>query len=237
MGEENPYAVGSMLAESPIADTGLATSANLEFVGLRVRCRTGAVLPAICVITGRTDNLVMLNRRLTTQWQIPIWGPTLFATLAFADFSTSPSIVIPSPLLVLLGIVCMVWALIQRFIVPRFVRACEVRYFICRDQLRKRRWIGVSALAGVIVFWNISPFIYVTSGKFESLLITGLLYATSLSIADRAFTGPVRLVLHGRHSRDLLEGFGVPFMAATQNAEYQAELDRQPAQDVSCNDS
>ena len=218
MRDENPYAVSTELQDWRAEANHLPPSDNLAFVGRRVRCRSGDVLPAICVVTGSVDDLVMVSRRLTTQWQIQIWGPTMFAALAASNSLSNPGPVLPSPLMLVTGVCCLLWALIQRFIVPFFCRACVVRYFIRRDQMRNRRVVGIAAIVGSVVLWNIIPFLRVMSGNSESIIVLGVLFATSLSISDRAFRGPIRLVLHGRRSRHLLEGFGEPFKKAIEEA-------------------
>lgn len=212
MNDQNPYSVGTAVVGSPPPERRLVTSENLEYAGKRVRCWSPAVLPRICVLTGTTDDLVMLTRRLTRQGQIHIWGPATFAPFCLVGLWAEVGSGTRSPVLGLIEVSFLLWPPIQRFVVPLFVRSCSVTYFIQRDQLRRRHWIGTLALAAPFLFGMMSLLLFALIGRSETGLLLGLLFAISLSVADRAFTGPVRLALAGRRGRDVLVGFKEPFM-------------------------
>ena len=71
MYEENPYAVPeSARGQSPY-DTAAAMATSQFYVdGNLIMCGTPVVLPAICVITGETEDLVLMNKTVT--W-VPKW--------------------------------------------------------------------------------------------------------------------------------------------------------------------
>ena len=183
MDEENPYAAPESVSgfAPALAISGFPTD-RFYVDGNLIMCGTPVALPAICVITGETEDVVLVKKTVT--W-VPKWIYIMF----------------------LVGVVGILILLIVHLLLRK---QCKTSYYLSRRLRNRKRWMTFAGV--VCFFGGFAIIIAGADSRVPEVLvpmgISSLIGSVVLLVFGQL---PVKAVRHENGVKFWLKGFKQPF--------------------------
>ena len=179
MYEENPYAAPESVSGS--VPSGYPTD-RFYVDGKHIMCGTPVALPAICVITGETEDIVLIKKTVT--W-VPKWIYIMF----------------------LAGVVGILILLIVSLLLRK---QCKTSYYLSRRLRNRKRWMIFGGLVGF--FGGFALIIAGADSQVPEILVPLGIISLIGSVVLLVFgQPPIKAVRHENGVKFWLKGFKQPF--------------------------